>query len=205
MRKNSLDCGIYSHPHTAQQVTNSTADRPLRASEVAALFAVGRDTLRHYERCGLLQPPGRSSRGYRLYGKAAVERVRLIRGALAIGFTLEELKRILQQRDCGNAPCAEVLELAQEKLAQMNEQIGKLTRLRNGLKLTLAEWTPAVKHAAGRRAGLLESFVTSHPEAARALSPQVSPGLARKFKKDEVKNDIANRNGSSRSHGKRRG
>src|SRR5262245_28291588 len=61
------------------------SNRPLRSGELARLSGVSADTLRHYERKGLLKPH-RASNGYREYTRQAVERVRLIRGALAIGF-----------------------------------------------------------------------------------------------------------------------
>ena len=65
--------------------------RTLRSGELARLTGVSRDTLRLYERRGLLPAPGRSESGYRRYGTSAAHRVRLIRAALSIGFTIDEL------------------------------------------------------------------------------------------------------------------
>lgn len=161
--------------------------RPLRAAEVAKLFGISRDTLRHYERRGLIRAPERSAGGYRLYSAAAVERVRLIRGALAIGFTVEELAAILRQRDRGEAPCGQVVELAQQKLEQLDERIAELCRLREALARTLREWKGCIRRTDSGPARLLETFVAAHPEAAELLSPQVSPGLARRFQKRKRK------------------
>src|SRR4029434_7929885 len=89
-------------------------DRPLRSGELARLSGVSADTLRHYERKGLLKPQ-RASNGYREYPRHAVERMRLIRNALAIGFKLDDLERVLKIRDAGGAPCRQVRDLAAAK------------------------------------------------------------------------------------------
>ena len=73
-------------------------DRPLRSGELARLSGVSADTLRHYERKGLLKPQ-RGSNGYREYPRHAVERLRLIRNALALGFKLDDLERVFKIRD----------------------------------------------------------------------------------------------------------
>jgi DNA-binding transcriptional MerR regulator len=193
---------------------NSRPDRPLKGREVAALFGVSRDALRHYERCGLLAEPQRTAGGYRMYSPAAVERIRLIRGALAIGFTVEELKRILRERDAGGAPCSEVLQLATAKLRDLDLRIAELEKLRKQLRGAVADWERRLRGAGEHeRVRLLESFITSCPESARATSPQVSPGLARtiqrskfKLRKNEVKgNAKQNRSSSSRNGIKRLG
>jgi DNA-binding transcriptional MerR regulator len=130
-----------------------------------------------------------------------VDRIRLIRGALAIGFTVEELQRILRKRDAGGAPCNEVLHLATEKLRDVNLRIAELSKLRKQLRNAVADWQKRMRGAGEHdRIRLLESFITSCPESARATSPQVSPGLARKFKEEKVKiYGKQNRNGSSLS------
>ena len=143
--------------------------------------------MRHYENHGLLLRPLRSRNGYRLYPPATVARIRLIRGALAIGFSVDELGRILQQRDRGGAPCHEVSELATEKLAELDRQIAELNALRNLLARTLRAWKKQLRGGQPRPAGLLESFVAAHPESAAALSPLIAPGLRQKLKKDKVK------------------
>nr|MDQ5839375.1 MerR family transcriptional regulator [Acidobacteriota bacterium] len=83
----------------------------LRAGELARAAGVSTDTLRHYERKGVLACPRRSANGYREYPADALARVRLVRRALAVGFTLDELARILRARERGVAPCREVREL----------------------------------------------------------------------------------------------
>src|ERR1700760_1761789 len=101
-------CGLTMEyvPHWRMaSVTNDAATRTLRSGELAQLAGVSRDTLRHYERMGLLPKAQRSAKGYRRYAPEALERVRLIRGALAIGFTVQELHEVFEARDRGVAPC----------------------------------------------------------------------------------------------------
>ena len=74
-------------------------EAPLRAGQLARLVGVTPDTLRHYERVGVLPAPPRGSNGYRIYPPDAAVRVKWIQHALAVGFTLEELARILKVRD----------------------------------------------------------------------------------------------------------
>ena len=86
--------------------------RHLRSAQLARLSGVSPDTLRHYERKGLLAKAPRSPNGYRHYPPEASTRVRLVRRAIALGFTLDELVPILAVRDRGGAPCLGVRALA---------------------------------------------------------------------------------------------
>jgi len=77
----------------------------MRSGQLAHLTGVSTDTLRHYERLGLLPLPQRSAGNYRDYSPQSQQRVGLIQRALTIGFSLSELKTILAVRDRGGAPC----------------------------------------------------------------------------------------------------
>jgi DNA-binding transcriptional MerR regulator len=133
--------------------------RALASGEAARQAGVSSDTLRVYERRGLLPAPARDANGYRRYSPAAVERVRMIQAALDAGFTLTELARILRQRDEGGAPCREVYAIAAERLAQLGERIAALSALRDRLERTIGDWerTLAVTPG-GARARLLEGL-----------------------------------------------
>jgi DNA-binding transcriptional MerR regulator len=91
--------------------------RPMYSSELGRLAGLSTDTLRYYERLRLLPAAPRSASGYRLFPPQALNRIRLIRGALAIGFSVRELTAIFAERDHGGAPCHHVRDLAREKLA----------------------------------------------------------------------------------------
>src|SRR5690242_5635863 len=103
----------------------------LTSGELAKLAGVSPDTLRHYERKGVLSRPARSTNGYRKYPAAALQRVQLIRRALMVGFTLDELARIFRVRDNGGAPCNEVRTLAAAKLSQVETQLKDLAAFRD--------------------------------------------------------------------------
>lgn len=131
----------------------------LRSGELARLADVSTDTLRHYERKGVLARPRRDRNGYRQYPPEARARVLLVRRALAFGFTLDELSRVMSVRDRGAAPCKEVRALAAAKLAEVEERLTQLAELRGELRATLKEWDALLAHASGGgRAGLLESL-----------------------------------------------
>ena len=158
----------------------------LRSGELARVAGVSRDTLRHYERQGLLPVAQRSQNGYRHYPAEALDRVRLIRAALSIGFTVEELREILQSRDRGIAPCHQVHALAVEKARQLQTRIREMEALHEALRKAIRGWARKLKATApGKRAGLLEMFMAHHPESVRNISPMTSPGLRRKLQRDE--------------------
>jgi len=141
---------------------NTPKQAYLRSGELARLAGVSTDTLRHYERKGLLVRPRRSANGYREYPASALDRVRLVRNALGIGFTLDELARILEVRDRGGAPCQQVRALAGTKLTDVETQLGELTALRDRLHRLLKNWDALLaKNSLRERAGLLESLVAN--------------------------------------------
>jgi DNA-binding transcriptional MerR regulator len=140
----------------------------MHSSELARLAGVSTDTLRYYERLGLLPAAPRSASGYRLFPAHALNRVRLIRGALAIGFLVRELVVIFAERDRGGAPCHRVRAMAREKLAAVEQSLRDLQIWRRELKTALADWDRLLKNTSrGQRAGLLEHFVASHPTRQR--------------------------------------
>src|ERR1041384_3176038 len=134
------------------------------SGELADLAGVSRDTLRHYERKGVLPRPVRGHNGYRQYPSEALQRVQLVRRALSVGFTLDELARVLKVRDAGGAPCEEVRRIAAQKLLNVQDQLRELTALRDDLQETLTDWdTRLARQAKGKRANLLESLSADTP------------------------------------------
>jgi len=131
----------------------------LSSGELADLAGVSRDTLRHYERKGVLPRPLRGHNGYRQYPREALQRVQLVRRALSVGFTLDELAKVLKVRDAGGAPCEEVRKLATQKLINVQDQLRELSALRDDLQHTLKDWdTRLARRSKGKRANLLESL-----------------------------------------------
>jgi len=100
-----------------------------------------------------------------LFSQDALGRVRLIRGALSIGFSVSELSEILRERDHGGAPCRRVRKLAANKLVEIEEQLRDLQCWRRELRETLAGWDLVLRETPrGKREGLLEAFVATHPK-----------------------------------------
>lgn len=126
---------------------------------LARLTGVSTDTLRHYERKGLVQPAHRTATGYRRYADDSVQRVTLIQRALAIGFSLDELARVLGERDRGGVPCESVRSLVGQRLEALDRQLTDLRALRADLRRLLAEWDARLAGTPpGTRAHLLETL-----------------------------------------------
>ena len=144
----------------------------LSPSELARLTGVSTDTLRHYERKRVLGIPARSQGGYRLYPPEAVAHVRLVRRALTIGFTLDELAGVLSERERGGAPCRKVRTLVAERLAELETRLGDLTELRNELRVLLRDWDGRLARIpAGAQARLLD-VLADRPVVDRAVARQ---------------------------------
>jgi MerR family copper efflux transcriptional regulator len=147
----------------------SPAGSVWRVGALAKASGVSADTLRHYERKGVLPFIRRSSNGYREYPPQALDRILLVRRALAVGFTLDELASILKMRDRGGAPCREVRAIAVSKLSELETQLRELRSLRDYLRKTVTHWDERLaKTDAGEQAGLLEALAKEDgPELAR--------------------------------------
>ncbi len=136
----------------------------MRSGELARLSGVSTDSLRHYERLGLLPRPPRTGGGYRDYPSTALARVRLIRNALSIGFSLTQLTAVLKLRDRGEFPCREARRIAETKLRQLRVHIKNLTAMRRHLETILKDWDARlVRTGKGKPARLLETLSDALP------------------------------------------
>lgn len=137
-------------------------DGALSPTEVARRCGVSPDTLRHYERRGLLPPPARTAAGYRRYAPDTVARVTLIQRALVIGFSLDELARVLRDRDRGAPPCRSVRDLVANRLDDLEARLAELSALRGELRRLLAAWDRRLAATPpGRPAHLLQTLAGS--------------------------------------------
>ena len=131
----------------------------LRSGSLAKAAEVSPDTIRHYEKIGVLPRASRTESGYRVYPASAVERVLVVQRALRIGFTLAELAEVLKARDAGGAPCRRVYQLAQEKLRSIEADIEALKLTRRYVQKVLADWEKRTKSAGpGQQSHLLYSL-----------------------------------------------
>lgn len=107
-------------------------------TEVAAEAGVSSDTLRYYEKAGLIDPSGRTEAGYRLYGDDIVERLRLIKGAQRSGLRLADIRQLLEVKDRGGCPCGHTHHLVARRLAEVDAEMRRLRLLRKELADLLA-------------------------------------------------------------------
>jgi DNA-binding transcriptional MerR regulator len=136
----------------------------MRSGELARIGGISVDTLHHYESLGLLPPPVRNGNRYRQYPPEAAHRLRIIRNALAVGFSLKEIGAILKLRDQGGIPCHEVRRLAEEKVHGISDRIAELTTYRDHLRRVLQEWDQRLEQTGKQqRAYLLEALAAPPP------------------------------------------
>jgi len=105
----------------------------LTIGQLARAAGVGVETVRFYERGGLLPAPARRHSGYRQYPQDAVRRVRFIRRAKDLGFTLKEIGELLDLRVDRRRGCADVRALARAKIADVDAKMNDLARIRAAL------------------------------------------------------------------------
>lgn len=102
-------------------------------SALAGSLGLRPDTLRYYERLGLLHPTGRTAAGYRLYNDEAAERLRFIKGAQRMGLRLADIKELLEVRDRGQCPCGHTRLLVERRLSEVTAEIDQLEAVRRQL------------------------------------------------------------------------
>lgn len=133
----------------------------MRISEAAKAAGVGVETIRFYERKGLVEQPRRPvlSGGFRFYSGKTVERIRFIRQAQEIGFSLREIKELLSLRVDPAADCGEVRTHARTKLDEVNRKIASLKEMKGALE-ELIEACPGQGAALGE-CSILEALTRS--------------------------------------------
>ena len=132
---------------------------PLTIGQVARRTGISRDTIRYYERVGLLLRPARTAAGYRQFPVAIVDRLALVRNAQRFGFTLREIAGFLRVRDSGGKPCRDVRAAAQRRLEAVDQQIAELVAMRDRMCRTLQRWDATLARTpADRPARLLETL-----------------------------------------------
>lgn len=129
---------------------------------LARRAGVGVDTIRYYERRGLLRPVARTPSRYRLYGPDAVARLRFIRRGRALGFSLDQIGELLALQVRHDAPCDEARRQAELRLADVDLRIRRLERIRSSLRKLVdacarraeTEECPILSALAGEESGL---------------------------------------------------
>ncbi len=151
----------------ARVVDEAEGRRMLKIGEVSKRSGIGVEALRFYEKSGLLDRPSRTYSGYRVYGEDVLERLAFIRQAQALGFSLEEIRRIVDDARQGQSPCDEVREIVRRRMEELDERLRELQKYRKELKHTLEEWDK-VGRAPGHICGLIEGSEIEHARHDRA-------------------------------------
>ncbi len=139
----------------------------LRIGQLARQAGVTTDTLRYYERLGLIAPARRTAGGYRQYDPSAAQQVAFVHQAQALGLSLAEIREVVRMAAAGARPCAEVRAILQGHLRAVDGRIAALRSLRRTLARALA--TPAGERAEARVCGIIESqAVAREPPGRRA-------------------------------------
>ncbi len=145
----------------ARVVNDEEQRRMLKIGDVSKKSGIGIEALRFYEKSGLLEKPSRTLGGYRVYGADVLERLDFIKQARALGFSLDEIKRIIDDAREGQSPCDEVREIVRHRLEELDERMRELRRYRKELSETLAEWDRKGQ-APGHICGLIEASHIEH-------------------------------------------
>ncbi len=159
----------------------------LLIGELAESAGISTDTVRHYERNGVIAKPRRAANGYRLFRSDALKEIILVRRAIAVGFTLKELTEIFAERDKGNPPCRKVRAIAVAKLADLENHLREIKILHAELGKTIADWDEQLAQQSNENpAKLLESLAVSPADNQKRKSKFTTKNL-------QVNNKINNK------------
>ncbi len=107
-----------------------TVPEPMSVAQLAARVGVRPDTIRYYERAGLLPAATRTTGAHRRYGDDSVDRLHFIQGAQRLGLRLREIATLLAVRDTGNCPCEPAEQLLRKRIAEIDAELARLSALR---------------------------------------------------------------------------
>jgi DNA-binding transcriptional MerR regulator len=121
----------------------------MRIGKLARRLDMNTQTIRYYERIGLLPEPERTESGYRAYGDEDERRLRFIKNARSVGLTLGEVKEVLAFHERGEAPCEYVTETIARRAEEVERQIAELTEFKGELDRLYARAREQVRRGPG--------------------------------------------------------
>ena len=142
----------------------------MRIGELATRVGVNPKTIRFYEQQGLLPQPARRSSGYRDYRAEDETRLRFVRTAQRLGFSLSEIAEILALKERGEQPCGYVLTVLDRQVADIDRRLGELVALRSEL-IELKAKADQLPQGAGRYCAVIEHARTSDAPGRRGSRP----------------------------------
>lgn len=145
----------------SKQQLVSTHRAALKIGDVAKLSGIGIEALRFYERSGLLGRPGRTQSGYRVYDQGVLQRLDFIKRAQVLGFSLDEIKRIIADKQAGRSPCREVRQIVRGRLEELDQRLKEMRLYRRELGAALMQWEETGE-LDGHVCGLIEGTEIEH-------------------------------------------
>ncbi len=112
----------------------------LTVNELAIQSNAPAHVVRYYARIGLIKPSGQQDNGYRLFRPRDANRLRFIRMAKLLGFTLSEIKQITEHADHGESPCEDVRRIIQHHIRENRARIDEMLKLQNRMERALKKW-----------------------------------------------------------------
>lgn len=112
----------------------------LTVNELAKQSGAPAQVVRYYARIGLIHPAGQKANGYRLFTPGDAGRLRFIRLAKALGFTLNEIRQITQQAEHGEVPCPDVRRIIRRRIQENRAEIDEMLPLQTRMEQALAQW-----------------------------------------------------------------
>ena len=137
--------------------------------ELARQTGVSSDTIRYYERIGLMPRAQRTPGGYRDYPAGAGNRIAVIRNAVQLGFPLQEIAKVLRIRDAGGAPCRQVRDYARQLVVEIEQRIAGLETDRKAMLSMIKRWDVVL---AGTNPGTAAHLLENTPIAAGRSQPR---------------------------------
>jgi DNA-binding transcriptional MerR regulator len=137
----------------------------LTVSKLGGRVGVSPDTIRYYERSGLLPAAERTPAGYRLYDEQVAERLRFIKGAQRVGLRLREIRELLEVLDRGLCPCGHAEALVRGRIAEIEGEIAHLRELKRELESLLARYPAEACAADGARWACEAELIRAGEEA----------------------------------------
>lgn len=142
----------------------------LTVSKLGAEVGLTADTIRYYEKARLLPAPDRTSAGYRVYGREAVERLRFIKGAQRLGIRLQEIKELLDIRDRGLCPCGHTASLLDRRVSEIDAEIAELEEVKRDLLAFRGRFTAIDRPDGVEPWPCAEGFIAMADEEKRAVN-----------------------------------
>jgi MerR family Zn(II)-responsive transcriptional regulator of zntA len=112
----------------------------MTVSELSHTSGVAPHVVRYYARIGLLQPDRDPDNGYRHFHRADLLRLRFIRQAQSLGFTLEEVSQVLEKSEAGQSPCADVRTILRQRIRDNREKLAAMQDLQDRMEAALESW-----------------------------------------------------------------